>query len=71
MWIPPAAGVCSSANPPHSKMTVLGQLSHKLVWSPDFETMLQDSIRIEDLVLSLDIFDIDVCINIIIILILT
>ena len=36
--------VCVRPNPPHSKMTVLGQLSHRLVCSPDFETMLQDSI---------------------------
>jgi hypothetical protein len=34
--------VCVRPNPP-SKMTVLGQLSHRLVCSPDFETMLQDS----------------------------
>ena len=27
--------------PPHPKMTVLGQLSHRLVCSPDFETMLE------------------------------
>ena len=35
-------------NPPHSKMTVLGQLSHRLVCSPDFETMLQDSVSHKD-----------------------
>ena len=31
--------------PPQSKMTVLGQLSHRLVCSPDFETMLDDMSR--------------------------
>ena len=34
--------VCVRPNPPHSKMTILGQLSHRLVCSPDFETMLQE-----------------------------
>ena len=31
--------------PPQSKMTVLGQLSHRLVCSPDFETMLEEMSR--------------------------